>query len=162
MKSEAYERERKQVEEKKESSDSTKVSDTQKSNFTFDDAYNKNHLVKGDGIGAKKKGVIGAHNREGFINTLNANGFDEKECIIKETPHSKIKGISEIEYKLPKKTGEGKIIIPKEFKSIDTPKTVYDPNIISDEQIIEWGKEAMRNGTIDGMPDYSQNNTIFH
>lgn len=34
-----------------------------------------------------------------------------------------------------KKTGEGKIIIPKEFKSIDTPKTVYDPNIISDEQI---------------------------
>ncbi|TRZ40240.1 hypothetical protein CEQ21_04690 [Niallia circulans] len=30
------------------------------------------------------------------------------------------------------------------------PKTVYDPSIVSDEQLIEWGKEAMKNGEVNG------------
>lgn len=29
---------------------------------------------------------------------------------------------------------------------VDSPKTYYDPTIISDSQMIQWGEEAMRNG----------------
>ncbi|WP_310888084.1 CdiA family toxin C-terminal domain-containing protein [Priestia megaterium] len=41
-------------------------------------------------------------------------------------------------------------IIPGELKKVRTPKTVYDPKIISDEQILKWGEEAMKNGEIVG------------
>lgn len=31
------------------------------------------------------------------------------------------------------------------YKKVKAPKTVYDPSIISDEKMIQWGKEAMKN-----------------
>ena len=31
------------------------------------------------------------------------------------------------------------------YKKIKAPKTVYDSSIISDEQMLQWGKEAMQN-----------------
>ncbi|MBC2306232.1 CdiA family toxin C-terminal domain-containing protein [Listeria booriae] len=30
------------------------------------------------------------------------------------------------------------------------PKTVYDPSIISDEKMYQWGQEAMQSGVISG------------
>lgn len=32
------------------------------------------------------------------------------------------------------------------YKKVKAPKTVYDPSVISDEKMIQWGKEAMENG----------------
>ena len=36
------------------------------------------------------------------------------------------------------------------YKILKEPKTIYDPNIISDKQIYEWGQEALENGVISG------------
>ncbi|EEM16354.1 hypothetical protein bpmyx0001_27430 [Bacillus pseudomycoides DSM 12442] len=33
-----------------------------------------------------------------------------------------------------------------QWKEYKNPKTVYDPNVISDEQILKWGREAMAEG----------------
>ncbi|WP_318714313.1 CdiA family toxin C-terminal domain-containing protein [Treponema sp.] len=36
------------------------------------------------------------------------------------------------------------------YKKIKAHKTVYDSSIISDEQMLQWGKEAMQNGIDNG------------
>ncbi|MFI8623182.1 CdiA family toxin C-terminal domain-containing protein [Bacillus altitudinis] len=41
-------------------------------------------------------------------------------------------------------------IIPGELKKVRTPKTVYDPRLISDKKMLQWGEEAMKNGKIEG------------
>jgi len=43
-------------------------------------------------------------------------------------------------------------IVPRQFRPVGNPhvKTVFDPNVISNEQMFRWGQEAMRNATIDG------------
>lgn len=58
-----------------------------------------------------------------------------------------MKGIYEIEYKLPKRSNNGKII-PGKYRKISNPKTVYNPAEISNEKMYEWGQEAMKHGKI--------------
>jgi len=57
-------------------------------------------------------------------------------------------GIYEIQYQLPKKGSNKGVswIIPGEYRIVDTPKTVYDPKIYTDEEILHWGLEAMSEG----------------
>lgn len=40
--------------------------------------------------------------------------------------------------------------MPGQYKNIPHPKTVYDPNVISNDQMTKWGKEAMEHGEIVG------------
>lgn len=50
---------------------------------------------------------------------------------------------SEIDYQLPAKNVHGQF--SGNWKHIPHPKTVYDNTVYSDLQILEWGKEAMKN-----------------
>lgn len=114
------------------------------------------HLIDGK-LGSGSKGVGGGHNFDSFKETLINAGFDIDDCIINVNKHPTIDGIYEIEYRIPARkygaTGELEII-PGQYKTIDYPKTVYDPAIISNEKAIEWGMEAMEEGIVSGRNIY--------
>lgn len=99
------------------------------------------------------KGVVGGHNFDEFKKTLSEAGYDISDCIINITEHPSIKGIYEVEYRIPAKrygsTGNLEII-PNQYKTVKYPKTVYDPSIISNEKMIQWGKEAMDSSVVNG------------
>lgn len=110
----------------------------------------KNHLANSEGFVRKGgQGVKGGHNIDSFYGELNAQGFNIDDCIINKKPHPTIKGIYEIEYKIPAMDNKGNII-PNQYKNIGQPKTVYDPNYFSDSTIYNLGVEAMQNGKISG------------
>lgn len=70
--------------------------------------------------------------------------FNINECIESRTAHPAISGIEEIRYKLPA-MNQNNTLNKGVYKKVKAPKTVYDPSIISDEQMLQWGKEAMKN-----------------
>ncbi|QGX64392.1 transposase [Bacillus sp. ms-22] len=116
---------------------------------TFKMGYKK-HLKEVEAVVRKKnKGIVGGHNLKEFEKVFIDNGWDIQKCIISKKPHSKFKGIYEVEYGLPALNREGNII-PGELKKVRTPKTVYDPRLISDKKMLQWGEEAMKNGKIEG------------
>ena len=96
----------------------------------------KDHLSKGEGL-HRKRGISGAHNRDSFMNTLTQhNGIIVREETISH-------GITRIFYKHPKFDGRGNQIGFKEYRD---PKTVYDPKIYSDKDMLEWGQKAAAKG----------------
>ena len=106
------------------------------------------HLIRGDGIGVKKRGVLGAHNMTYFDSTLESTGFSLEDLKVgSPTPHPTIEGIYTQQYRVPAYDGQGNFI---GFKNIPVPKTIYDPAIISNRQMLDWGQEAMQNGVITG------------
>ncbi|MEH7541471.1 WXG100 family type VII secretion target, partial [Bacillus thuringiensis] len=117
-------------------------------NFKFGDNA-KNHLKNVENI-STKKGVSGGHNMDEFYNALKNQGVDVEDLIISKKSHSSIEGIYEIKYKIPRKDRAGNIAEPVSYKNIKEPKTIYDPAMISDDKIYQWGKEAMQKGTING------------
>ncbi|MFF5396227.1 PrsW family glutamic-type intramembrane protease [Peribacillus butanolivorans] len=116
---------------------------------TFKPGYDKHLKEVQEVVRRKGKGVVGGHNLHNFEKAFKEKGWDLKECIISRRKHPTIEGVHEIEYGLPKLDREGKII-PGELKKVSHPKTVYDPKIISDEQMLKWGEEAMKKGEIVG------------
>jgi hypothetical protein len=100
--------------------------------------------------GISKKGISGGHNGNAFFEGLN----DVGGRIVSETPHPSIQGVKDVIYEVPKKGIDGKPLVPPEYRYIDRPKTIYDPNLISDKQIYEWGLEAMKNSEIVGYKVY--------
>ncbi|MBA4601226.1 CdiA family toxin C-terminal domain-containing protein, partial [Thermoactinomyces mirandus] len=106
------------------------------------------HLIRGEGIGKGKKGVIGAHNMDEFYHTLKETGININDLIISKEQHPKFPGLYNIKYKIPALTYDksGNLVSSGQFKVIKLPKTVYDPKVYLDQQIIQWGKEAMREG----------------
>ncbi len=119
------------------------------SEVTFKDGFDT-HIIEVEKIVRKgNKGVVGGHNLDNFMQLFKDNGWNIDECIISTNRHPFVEGIYEIAYGIPKLDREGNII-PGELKVVSQPKTVYDPSIISDEQLIDWGKEAMRNGEVNG------------
>ena len=101
----------------------------------------KNHTINIDGF-TQQKGVKGAHNLDIFNQAVS----QYKLKIIRKDKHPTIDGIYEIEYQVPKKnklqeyTGE--------YRTPKKPlvKTVYDPDIISNDKILEWGQQAAARG----------------
>ena len=87
----------------------------------------------------QKNGVGGAHTIESFNQAVK----DYNLRIVSKTEHPTVKGIYQIEYEIPLKNK--KLEYTGDYKSVE-PKTVYDPNIISDEKILEWGQQAANNG----------------
>lgn len=68
-----------------------------------------------------------------------------------QKPHPDIPGIYEIRYKLPvydglSKANGGKGNFTGQWKEYKNPKTVYDPKVFPDEQMLKLGKEAMEEG----------------
>ncbi len=124
------------------------------SGYSLGEGY-ATHMTEGK-IDSKQRGVIGGHNRSAFERTLREAGFSVEDCVISVTEHPEIKGVYEIEYRIPKKGygASGKLeVIPGQYKRIDYPKTVYDPAVISDEQMRQWGIEAMEEGILAGRID---------
>jgi hypothetical protein len=104
----------------------------------------ESHIKYTDPTVPRKKGIGGAHNKEQLL----TNDIE----IVKSTPHPTLEGVETIEYQMPKldKTGT---LIPGEYQSgIPKVKTVYDPNIISDEVYMEKGVQAA-NDALSKSPD---------
>ena len=104
-----------------------------------------NHLKNVEGFG--KKGISGGHNSNAFFESLDEIGGR----VVSEKTNPIYPGIREVQYEIPKKGIDGKPLIPPEYKTIKESKTIYDTSIISDEQMYQWGQEAMKNGKISGV-----------
>ncbi|AZK48563.1 CdiA family toxin C-terminal domain-containing protein [Paenibacillus lentus] len=133
-----------------------------KNNFEFINGFD-DHMINAQGIVRKgNKGVVGGHNLENFEKILTDQGWNLDDVIVSRTSHPTVTGVYEIEYRLPALDRELKVV-PGQYKNIPQPKTVYDSNLISNEQMIVWGKEAMENGVINGrlVTGYSSNGLRF-
>ena len=124
-----------------------------------------NHLVRGT-MGKGQKGVVGGHNYDEFKKVLIDAGYDVDDCIVNINNHPTIEGIYEVEYRIPARTygpNGDLVVIPGQYKTIAYPKTVYEPSIISDAQMVQWGKEAMESGVVNGreIMGYSSNGLKF-
>ncbi|MFC7677585.1 WXG100 family type VII secretion target [Paenibacillus sp. GCM10028914] len=117
------------------------------------------HLVNVDGIKrGGRPGITGGHNIGNFYKALeeDANKYGlnvERDYIVGVPKKHSIEGIYEVEYQIPSlqrneldrsifepiKDSEGNVV----GKRVNDPKTVYDPNIISDEKMYNWGKAAL-------------------
>ncbi len=110
----------------------------------------EDHIINAQGIVRKgNKGVVGGHNLQSFEKIITDQGWNLEDIIISKTSHSTVSGVFQVQYRLPALDRELKVI-PNHFKNISHPKTVYDPNVISNNQMIAWGKEAMENGEMIG------------
>ncbi|MBA4601985.1 CdiA family toxin C-terminal domain-containing protein [Thermoactinomyces mirandus] len=85
---------------------------------------------------------------EEFVRTLKETGVDIHNLIISKKQSSKFPGLYNIEYRVPSLTYDksGNLVPSGKFKIVNYPKTVYDPEVYSDQQMIQWGKEAMQEG----------------
>ena len=88
-----------------------------------------------------------SHNSNAFFESLDEIGGR----VVSEKTNPIYPGIREVQYEIPKKGIDGKPLIPPEYKTIKESKTIYDTSIISDEQMYQWGQEAMKNGKISGV-----------
>ncbi|WP_458123222.1 WXG100 family type VII secretion target [Paenibacillus sp. Z3-2] len=117
------------------------------------------HLVNVDGFKrGSRPGVSGGHNMDKFNETLqeDANKYGlsvKKDYFIGEPKKHNVEGIYEVEYQIPslKRSESDKSIFEPITdsngnvlgKRVNDPKTVYDPNIISNEKMYNWGKAAL-------------------
>lgn len=81
----------------------------------------------------------GAHNRDEFMQAIKDNNLH----IISEVESPTIPGLSEITYGRDALDRTGKVVGVKVF---DHPKTVYDPKIITTDQVYSAGVEAASSG----------------
>lgn len=148
----------------------------QKINFKFNETNCRNHLIYGEGIKSGQGGVDGAHNRNSFIQTIRTKyetyyikkglKFNVQDCIESLTPHPLITGIEEVKYKLPALNQNDTLNVGV-YKKVQNPKTIYNPKIIKDEQMLQWGKEAMmeamKNNRVNGrvIQGYANNGLKF-
>ncbi|MGN7117537.1 CdiA family toxin C-terminal domain-containing protein [Lysinibacillus odysseyi] len=121
---------------------------------TFKKGYDT-HLTEVEGFKAKPNiGIKGGHNLENFEQLILDNFGNQVKDInqaVTKTPHPDISGIYEVKYKLPvydglSKENGGKGNFTGQWKEYKNPKTVYDPKVFSDEQILKLGREAMEEG----------------
>ena len=98
----------------------------------------KDHIINGsENVGAS--GINGAHNKENFTKLAEKNGIR----IDSIAPNSQMDGVEKIQYSIPKKGRDGKPT--SEFKASKKYKTVYNPNVISNDKYIRYGIEAANN-----------------
>ena len=118
----------------------------------FKDGRYEHHMVYGEKFA--KKGVSGGHNWKKFDDYIGNSeySFDSH----KVSKHPDIDGVYDIEYTLkrPVKDYTGKPI-PGEFKHVPGgnrifKKTVYDSNVISDNEMIKLSKDAMKEAVKSG------------
>ena len=89
------------------------------------------HIKNIDPSVPRKRGIGGAHNSKEF--------FKNDVAIVSETP-SKISGVKTVEYKMPKLNADG--TPTGEYGARVFKKTIYDPDIISDDEFIKRGLDA--------------------
>lgn len=110
----------------------------------------REHIIKVETF-TRKAGIKGGHNMGEFNKYI----VDKPITITSRTPHPTIDGITLIRYQYPKYyNGE---ILEGEFNF--RLKTVYDPAVFTDDEIIQLGIEAMQNGLNAGMFEIRSGNT---
>ncbi|WP_286089103.1 RHS repeat-associated core domain-containing protein [Pseudomonas sp. MWU13-3659] len=97
----------------------------------------RNHLDKFDGYD-RDVGIKGAHNRDAFMKAVDDHGL----FVLREEP-GEMPGLSEIFYARDKLNNKGDVVGVRPFKN---QKTVYDPDVLSPEDIYSGGLEAARVG----------------
>lgn len=92
---------------------------------------------------------------------IKSGAIQTKESIniISKTPHPTVKDIYKVECQMPKLDVKGKPIGLWRNKTGTTPfeKTVYDPKVISDKQMLQWGREAFADAVKNGFSGNSGN-----
>jgi hypothetical protein len=94
------------------------------------------HVAKRDYSVPRDRGIGGAHRLDEFMKAVQSG----EVRIVSRTPHPTLKGVEQIKYQMQaldrslKPTGQ--------WKNEQLAKTVYDPTIISDEQMMLWGRQA--------------------
>ena len=63
-----------------------------------------------------------------------------QDCIESLTPHPLITGIEEVKYKLPALNQNDTLNVGV-YKKVQNPKTIYNPKIIKDEQMLQWERK---------------------
>ncbi|WP_392558890.1 CdiA family toxin C-terminal domain-containing protein [Orbus mooreae] len=95
------------------------------------------HLATVEGF-SQKSAISGGHNADAFYEAVQNNGVK----IISETPTS-VMGITEVKYQIPAYDRAGNVI---GYKEKLFTKTIYDPTILSDQEILYLGQQAATNG----------------
>lgn len=76
--------------------------------------------------------------------------------------HPSINGVKQITYKMP--AYDGKSPEPVGWREKEFSKTVYDPKVIPNEQMLEWGREAVKEaqeaGRLQTLPGLADNKNI--
>ncbi|EQC1057270.1 TPA: DUF637 domain-containing protein [Providencia rettgeri] len=104
------------------------------------------HLATMDKF-TQRAGVSGAHNADAFYGAVREKGLQ----IISETATG-VKGITQIEYKIPTKDAAGKLTGNYKGNGAEPfKKTVYDPKVYSDQKILDLGQQAAANGYKDAI-----------
>lgn len=120
-------------------------------NIRYKEGYYIEHLTGKVEKCTKRHGVSGGHNYDEFKKYFD-NSDQYKLDEVKKDEHPDVKGVYDIEYRLKVEikdyrgqgTGEFKFV-PKEDKP-PHKKTVYDPALISSDEIVRLGNEAMEEG----------------
>ena len=97
------------------------------------------HLTTVDDF-TQKKGVARAHTSYSFERAVKEYNLR----ITSKVEHPTVKGVYEIRYEIPLKNKQ--LEYTGDYKEIKEPKTVYDPSIIPDDKIMEWGQQAADRG----------------
>ncbi|WP_421960355.1 hemagglutinin repeat-containing protein [Providencia huaxiensis] len=104
------------------------------------------HLATMDKF-TQRAGVSGAHNADAFYGAVREKGLQ----IIRETATG-VKGITQIEYKIPTKDAAGKLTGNYKGNGAEPfKKTVYDPKVYTDQKILDLGQQAAANGYKDAI-----------
>lgn len=112
----------------------TNTADDSIGRFKLRPGYDE-HLIKRDMKAKRKGGISGAHNKEEFMKS----SFEIN--IVKVEKHPHIDGVEDIYYQMAELE---KGVPTGRWRARIFTKTVYDPEIISNEQMIQYGKEAIR------------------
>ena len=99
----------------------------------------KKHMSQLDGF-TQKAGVKGAHNANAFQSAINSKGAR----VVNTIEHPRIPGVKNVDYEIPKLDRELNPI-PGEFKG-GFSKTVYDPAVIPDGEMLRLGQIASAEG----------------
>ena len=84
----------------------------------------------------RSKGIGGAHNAESFEQAVR----DVGARVVSRTPDPDVAGVTHVRYQIPSLDRAGQPT--GGFKASSEQKTIYDPSIIPDERMMEWGREA--------------------
>ena len=103
----------------------------------------KKHLTTFDGF-SQKKGVNGTHNLDAFNQAVANHNLK----IVSKTNDPNVEGIIQIKYQIPRLDKQGNPT--GSFKKPMT-KTVYDPKVISNAQILTLGQQAAAAGLADAI-----------
>ena len=99
----------------------------------------RGHLSQMDNF-TQSAGVGGCHNLDNFNSVVS----DRHLKVVTMTEHPRIKGLYQVEYQIPTVDRAGNVM--DSFKSKVFTKTLYDPSVISDTDMLYLGQLAANSG----------------